>query len=113
MEAYESLVQMAKNAQYLDPEDPTGFALASGNAPLPCGIFSSIDMFYVPPPPFCEGSGSDSDANLEQTIYTIVPGKLALQLNEGTSQSLLRMDSYLGKYKRRGDGGRRELLLLL
>ena len=61
VEAYESSVQMAKNARFLDPEEPLLYGINPD---------STVDMFYVPPPPFCDEDSRD-------IIYTIVPGQIS------------------------------------
>jgi hypothetical protein len=76
VEAFESSVDVAKHAQFLEPDEE----LAYGITNLP----GSVDMFQTPPPPFCESSEDHSNANAEdieheneRKLYTIVPGQIS------------------------------------
>jgi len=73
VEAYESSVQMSKSARFLHNTET-----------LPYGMFpNSMDMFYVPPPPFYGPNDEElyackSDNFMsEQLVYTIVPGQIS------------------------------------
>jgi hypothetical protein len=77
VDAYESSVQMAKNARYLTEDEPLSYRQFP----------DSIDAFYVPPPPSSfkpsdvdEGPGSHSDEE-ESLLYTIVPGQISAAAN--------------------------------
>jgi hypothetical protein len=76
VEAYESSVEMAEHAQFLEPDGELTYGI---NLP------GSVDMFQTPPPPFCESSEDHSNADdaedieheNERKLYTIVPGQIS------------------------------------
>ena len=80
IEAYESSVEMSKSVRFLHKKET-----------LPYGVFpNSMDMFYVPPPPFYGPNDEELDTGKSKTfvvptpthmseepIYTIVPGLIS------------------------------------
>ncbi len=77
VETYESSVEMAKHAKFLEPDEELTYGITN----LP----GSVDMFQTPPPPFCESSEDHSNADdaedieheNERKVYTIVPGQIS------------------------------------
>ena len=68
VDAYESSVEMAKSASYLDVDETLVYRIPT----------DSVDMFKVPPPPLCSAAitdGKDEDL-LKESTYTIVPGQI-------------------------------------
>ena len=69
VEAYESSVDMAKTARYLEEGEPLTYGISP----------DTIDMFYCPPPPLYALT-KDEDSSLddvEETVFTIVPGQIS------------------------------------
>ncbi len=77
VEAYESSVEMSKNARFLDPNDEA-LQLLDGSRSLPYGQFpNAIDAFYVPPPPISVIEyDTESDSYHSIDVHTIVPGQI-------------------------------------
>mmetsp|Transcript_16084 Transcript_16084/g.34783 ORF Transcript_16084/g.34783 Transcript_16084/m.34783 type:complete len:315 (+) Transcript_16084:795-1739(+) len=70
VDAYESSAEMTNTASYLGADE----TLVYDHSPT-----VSIDMFKVPPPPFCladDNDEEDGEGLLKELIHTIVPGHI-------------------------------------
>ena len=85
-DAYESSIEQAKSAYFLDADETVVYRMAMSNEPPPMSS-NCIDMFKVPPPPLIAARGDTMETeDFNDTMldtpkgitHTIVPGQLVV-----------------------------------